>query len=126
MKKDIATKWVEALRSGKYKKTVGCLKKTENYENGSFCALGVLCDIYQKENDNPLPEARLNPKAKKTKVSINGEFDVLPKPVMDWAGIYQSDARIPSMQANIPELNDDQKLSFKEIADVIETHFESM
>ena len=43
MKKEIADKWVEALRSGKYKQGKSALKKDD-----SFCCLGVLCDIIGK------------------------------------------------------------------------------
>jgi len=38
--KDLRNKWVEALRSGKYTQTKGCLKN----EKG-FCYLGVACDV---------------------------------------------------------------------------------
>lgn len=40
MNKEVKTKWLEALRSGKYKQGQGCLAF-----NGKFCCLGVLCDI---------------------------------------------------------------------------------
>jgi hypothetical protein len=38
--KDIKTKWVEALRSGKYKQGRGFLQR-----NNEFCCLGVLCEV---------------------------------------------------------------------------------
>lgn len=37
----IKAKWIEALRSGKYKKGQAKLRSTKN----EFCALGVLCDV---------------------------------------------------------------------------------
>jgi hypothetical protein len=40
MNKNWKKKWVEALRSGKYKKGRGALKN-----RGRYCCLGVLCDI---------------------------------------------------------------------------------
>lgn len=40
MKKEIADKWVEALRSGRYKQCKSWLR-----DNDGFCCLGVLCDI---------------------------------------------------------------------------------
>jgi len=126
MKKKIATKWIEALRSGKYKKTTGCLKRVENHEQEKFCALGVLCDIYQKESEEPLAENKRTPTAKKTKVSIDGEFNRLPIKVRNWAGLGDSVARVQAMYSTIELLNDDQKLSFKEIADIIEKNFEGM
>jgi hypothetical protein len=41
IKKEHLTKWVDALRSGKYKQGVNSLKR----EDGSFCCLGVLQDV---------------------------------------------------------------------------------
>lgn len=39
--KEIKNKWLEALRSGKYKKGSGRLRDEKN----NYCCLGVLCDI---------------------------------------------------------------------------------
>ncbi len=44
MKKNIATKWVKALRSGKYKQ--GYLTLQDN-KTGGYCCLGVLCKIFE-------------------------------------------------------------------------------
>lgn len=44
MNQEVKTKWLEALRSGEYKQGRSFLHK-----NGSFCCLGVLCDLYAKE-----------------------------------------------------------------------------
>lgn len=38
--KQLKTKWIRALKSGKYKQTTGALKNHEG-----FCCLGVLCDL---------------------------------------------------------------------------------
>ena len=40
MKRELKSKWIKALRSGKYKQGKGRLKK-----NGKFCCLGVLRDV---------------------------------------------------------------------------------
>ena len=40
VKKDMATKWVEALRSGEYEQGINALKNGNKY-----CCLGVLCEI---------------------------------------------------------------------------------
>lgn len=42
---DLARRWVEALRSGKYKQGRGVLRTSNN----SFCCLGVLADVYNPE-----------------------------------------------------------------------------
>jgi hypothetical protein len=49
MRLDIAKKWVEALRSGKYKRATHRLRANED----SFCCLGVLCDLYAEEQEIP-------------------------------------------------------------------------
>ncbi len=46
MKKNIATKWVKALRSGKYKQGYGRL---HDAETKGYCCLGVLCKMYEKD-----------------------------------------------------------------------------
>lgn len=38
---ELKAKWVEALRSGKYKQGILCLRSFDD----KFCCLGVLCDI---------------------------------------------------------------------------------
>jgi len=46
MNKRIKSKWLKALRSGKYEQGKYNLRDSEN----KYCCLGVLCDIYAKEN----------------------------------------------------------------------------
>lgn len=41
MQPELKQKWIEALRSGKYKQGVGVLRSATD----KFCCLGVLCDI---------------------------------------------------------------------------------
>lgn len=48
MNKELKQKWVEALRSGKYKQGKEALRRCEPEE--SFCCLGVLCDIVDPHN----------------------------------------------------------------------------
>lgn len=45
MKTEYKQKWIDALRSGKYKQGRGILKTVD----GEFCCLGVLCDVYNNE-----------------------------------------------------------------------------
>lgn len=51
MNPEIKAKWVEALRSGKYKQTRNALRKSDN----RFCCLGVLCDIADPTGWQPAP-----------------------------------------------------------------------
>lgn len=45
MKPEIKTKWLEALRSGKYKQTQKYLKVKKEDNTCSYCCLGVLCEL---------------------------------------------------------------------------------
>lgn len=44
MNPEVKIKWLEALRSGKYKQGKGCLRAGD-----SFCCLGVLIDVVDPE-----------------------------------------------------------------------------
>jgi hypothetical protein len=48
MNPEIKTKWIEALRSGKYKQARGTLL---DERTGAMCCLGVLCHISGISND---------------------------------------------------------------------------
>lgn len=124
MKKNIAKKWIDALRSGKYKQIKGALKRAKDNQIESFCALGVLCDLYQKDHKEKLEEQ--NSHIKKTKngsaVAFEDEIYTLPFKVQKWAGMKDSEGCLDldgEQDRTIPQLND-QGVSFKKIADLIE------
>lgn len=121
MKKNVAKKWISALRSGSYKQIRNTLKKVKNNQEESFCALGVLCDIYQKEHPKkPLLETKTYERTKTGNVvAIGGTTDTLPDKVQKWAGLERGDVFLHSAGSCIPELND-RGVSFKKIADFIE------
>jgi hypothetical protein len=117
MKNNVARRWVNALRSGKYKKTTGVLKRS----NGSYCALGVLCDLYKKEG-KPLGEKpSKDPKdyfsTRMDVVSFGGEVEAPPIKVLKWAGLGGREAD------EIAAMNDLGK-SFKRIAAYVEKNKE--
>ena len=105
--------WVKALRSGKYKQTQGQLRDPHlyNFNDSSeeaytgFCCLGVLCDLAIKDGGMAPWDERRGPSS--------GAGSLQPT-VMKWMGMDQA------MQDHLIELNDDEELSFDEIADVIE------
>ena len=109
----IKRKWVTALRSGKYMQGRGFLKD----EDGGYCCLGVLCDVFAKEKS-------------KLGVKFIGESDgtwsfmgsgaTLSGVVADWAGLDHTDPTIGPTTAI--SLNDDQCRSFKYIARMIEKY----
>jgi len=127
MNKDIADKWVAALRSGKYSQTVGRLcadTSDEGLAETSYCCLGVLCDLHAKETGG-------------------GEwvgyeyfcdsgvgFEIPPDEVVKWAGANSPNPEVPVRLGyrplTIAELNDAREWSFDRLADLIERHWEKL
>jgi|SRR5580658_10386078 hypothetical protein len=114
MKKDVAKKWVAALRSGKYNKGKGQLQVLDTY-----CCLGVLCKIAprtikkHKHPDNTL---------------IGG--DLLSQPeVHTWSGMNKFAIYALSLSGmallRLIDMNDSQD-NFDKIAAFIEKHWEAL
>jgi hypothetical protein len=120
MKKRVKTKWLKALRSGDYPRTTGQLRD----ENG-FCCLGVLCNIHAQEH----PELAVKETSKFSYMDASGH---LPPAVVEWAGLRDvaeeeaedepTDVKVTyrGQATTLVNLNDTDKLSFKQIANVIE------
>jgi hypothetical protein len=110
MNPQIKQKWVSALRSGEYQQTKGRLRKEDE-----FCCLGVLCDLYIKENN---VEWQHN--------EVDGYFYgkhsyALPLSVMEWVGVEEVNPYVNGRGLTLAELND-TGCTFEKIADVIEEH----
>lgn len=106
MNEEIKTKWIAALRSGKYKQGEGCLRN-----GNSFCCLGVLCDI---KNPNGWENNSFNDGGEEA-------VKVLPEAVRNWAGLPATNGSNLNGIC-LAELND-EGYSFEHIANVIEYHF---
>lgn len=108
-------KWVEALRSGKYKQCKNKLRKTD-LEVIRHCCLGVACDI-----------SGLGKWASNNSFTITGDLDWVtnypPVSVTRWLGL--SDAYGSYINSNLAAQND-KGLTFKEIADIIESEPEGL
>jgi hypothetical protein len=117
----VKEKWIEALRSGDYEQGKGALSIA-----GTYCCLGVLCDLAVKDGVSIIvseEESALG----KGKVFYDGRADLPPKSVADWAfpghdrdkwtvdGLWHID-----MDHHLPHLNDAQNWSFEQIADLVE------
>jgi hypothetical protein len=116
MREDIKNKWVYHLKSGKYKKATGKLRKVAKNGTCTYCALGVLTDLYINANSDTCSWDKDYP-------VINGQkygTGVLPKPVAVWAELEYTNGVIKGGNTDIPGLNDTGK-SFEYIATVIET-----
>ena len=111
MNKQIKMKWVRALRSGDYKQGFGTMRD----KNDCFCVLGVLCNLHAEAH--PLVAKR-----ERSKGSYLGRSGTLPLEVQKWAGLTSDSPKVgngPDAQSLI-NLNDSRKLSFKELAGIIE------
>ncbi len=110
MNPQIKQKWVSALRSGDYQQTQERLRK----EDG-FCCLGVLCDLYIKENNVEWQHNEVDG------YFYEKHFAALPPSVVEWSGIADSNPYVNGGIGTLSGLND-RGSTFNVIADVIEEH----
>lgn len=113
-------RWIAALRSGQYIQGRHQLRK-----NDTFCCLGVLCDLYDKSGWrlSSYPSEKVQWRNDEMGFSRHAAYD-------GGTGLYGSDLPPPALlrlvgisreNANaLIRANDNLKLSFKEIADIIE------
>lgn len=106
MKKSIAKKWVNALRSGDYEQGKLQLRSINN----KFCCLGVLCNIHAQEH----PEFAAK---QLTKIKYDGASSITPKIVQEWAGLKTRVGAIPN-SCSLLVMNDNG-MNFHQIADEI-------
>jgi hypothetical protein len=112
MNKRIKSRWVKALKSGKYKQGKGQLK---NYDD-TYCCLGVLCDLYTKTKEG-----------KKHKVSWDFDGNIcgagldLPEDVRNWAELDEADPDLYGSNL-CSDCNDKLHFSFDRIAGLIESN----
>lgn len=133
MNSEVKAMWVTALRSGDYPQTRSNLQDSDG-----FCCLGVLCDLYLREN--PEIEARWEyargSEGQKIFVFIDeeGQYNVsdeyLPEPVVKWSGVPNDNPQVAWEDPNFPgtyeplsRINDEYGCSFQEIAAIIEQNF---
>ena len=110
MKKEIADKWVAALRSGEYKQTTGQLANVERTEH---CCLGVLCEMAIKDGVDVEVDVRPHD------VYFDENSAGLPDKVQNWAGIFTANG-VLNGGITIAALNDDEQYDFGRIANIIE------
>lgn len=113
MKKEIAEKWIAALRSDKYEQGQQALNDKDR-----FCCLGVLCDISNQGNwrkDGTYIPHNKTP----------GSDVVLPLAVEKWAGV-RSLVGSRSLGPSLSTLNDTGHITFSKLADIIEQEWEDL
>ena len=129
MKKNIAKLWTSALRSGDYKQGYNSLHLINKHNEETFCCLGVLCDLYQKDRRKKKKKMLDVNKTAAFVVEYNAHGASLPSEVMRWAGIatalgdfgFNSSVGACTSLAN---LNDGLGYDFNYIAKFIEDNVE--
>ncbi|HEU4619017.1 MAG TPA: hypothetical protein VFV10_13335 [Gammaproteobacteria bacterium] len=98
-----ASLWIEALRKGEYKQTSHRLRQNRKFfwRAPSFCAMGVLYDLYLKSKGEKWPE--------------KPPYGPLPDAVLAWAGISRE------LECDVIGYND-IGMGFRDLASVIEAH----
>jgi hypothetical protein len=109
MNEEIKKQWIEALTNGDYKQGQKRLRATHGPSNVCYCCLGVLCDLYSKATNTPWIYD-----------IILGHNAVLPLEVQAWSGLkaYGPGVEFPDGDS-LMALNDNQGMSFEQIAAVI-------
>jgi hypothetical protein len=142
MRKDVMKKWVQALRSGKFKQGTGTLKQFNSKGDAQHCCLGVLCELYndsmRKSKKKTLPEKVYDNDMDFSHgyCRFGGKRDDLPKEVMKWSGIQDSIGMFPRKvtdnndffedgEYSLADLNDTGR-KFKTIANIIEKNYEAL
>lgn len=132
MRKEIAERWVAALRSGEYEQSAGFLQTTEGY-----CCLGVLCDLHMRETgdgewlppkfDDSVGQWRLR---YRDDLGVDGERTP-PLGVHAWADMEDTPTVFfrhrlgTEIRDAIANLNDGG-YTFAQLADLIEEQWESL
>lgn len=127
MKAEIATRWANALNSGKYIQGEDQLATIEPDGTLRHCCLGVLCELYFEDNpDQEMEHIQELPgtthaglKCINIKYFQNDVF--LPAPIIEWAGMKTEDGvyDFDNTDNNLVNLND-RGVPFYRIAETIE------
>lgn len=139
MRKEIAEKWVSALRSGEYSQTTGMLVEHDG-DNGDivgYCCLGVLCELAIKDGADVeyyAPKRHFYDDDREDPYWVGAAYDgadaLLPASVMAWSGVRTNDGGVNGQRGergyiSLSSMNDDGA-SFVELASFIEKHYEEL
>jgi hypothetical protein len=127
MNQEIAKEWIKALRSGEYEQGRKVLCRLNNGPS-EFCCLGVLCEVARRSGlEIGIKEIKNN---EGYVLAYDLEWSFLPESVQNFVGM-QSKTGMVTLEAyggltSLAGLNDSKKLSFEEIANVIEHNWEGL
>lgn len=105
---EFKAKWLEALRSGRYRQTRDKLR-----DKVGFCCLGVACDISGKGTW----KASLSSNGKQMQMFVSpygSSKTCIPYPLLEEIGLTEAEHK------SLANLNDSRKATFANIADWIE------
>jgi hypothetical protein len=131
MRKEIADRWVCALRSGRYLQTRSFFLN----DSSGYCCLGVLCDMSKLGTWKDYSSVNASPVLSYV-TDENGSCKMLPEDVKVWAGMRSSNGDLEGTEQvlppgiMIPWLSlagaNDQGADFNDIADLIERNWEKL
>lgn len=117
MRPEVKTKWIEALRSGKYLQAIGRLRRARGRDGAlAFCCLGVLCEVTDPTGwtcwggTTGWIYQAVPPSA------VTFSATSLPEEFRCFLGI------LPQDESLLVRMNDEELASFQEIADWIEVN----
>jgi hypothetical protein len=113
---EITQRWIDALRSGAYEQGKGALRLKNKY-----CCLGVLCDLYSKENNEEWKMVD----EKTEQYAFQECLSYLPKKVQKWAGMNTCSGEINHKMDSLTYAND-KGFTFEEIAEFIMQNKENL
>lgn len=121
MNQEVKAQWIADLRSGKYPQGRGALRNSD----GTFCCLGVLCEI--AVDNGVLVRTELFKYRDADQRTIAGTLDDSSL-MLEWAGLELGNGagEFTTPQGKVErltELNDRYDFTFSQIADVIDYMF---
>ena len=133
MNPEVKEKWLEALRSGKYKQGRNVLCSVNENGDRTYCCLGVLSEIAVQEGfaQSVVEDNAIRYDCELKNGSDLGEKFTLTRRLADWAGLERinppiningevnEDGDVLCYTMSLAELNDAGR-SFNEIAQLIE------
>jgi hypothetical protein len=126
MNPEVKAKWLAALRSEEYVQGDGKLKRRDVNGNVFHCCLGVLCEIYEKDENKHERSSGWSLRNNEY-YEYSGCPNVPPLVVTAWAGLEESN---PIYNPDSDDINEhslaqdnDNGYSFEAIAAIIEKEF---
>lgn len=121
--------WVDALRSGEYQQGQQVLCSIGSSGQERFCCLGVACEVMKKHGGDIRIERTADWEENWEEKSYDGNHIYAPDSLMNWlklknsAGNYVRDG---GAKSSLAFDNDNYKLTFPEIANVIEQYADQL